>query len=132
MRSTQRDRQRRTACGAATIGEADNGITEVEVYRGFGWGENSDQVPKGITWGPKDDPSYGVTDVMPLNPFSSFSADINVSQGTGAGNGFAGGGFGSGGDYSLLIGARIPVDRILGKGTYGHARGREDYETSAA
>lgn len=95
---------------------AENGITEVEVYRGFGWKESqADLVPRGINWGPAESPNVGVGE-LELNPFQSFSADINISQGTqgaAAAAGFMGGGFGGGSDYGLLIGARVPVDRIL-------------------
>ena len=109
---------------------AENGIEEAEVYRGFGWTAGKDiksfdakgkpiyikvnpNLPKNIEWGPMEAQNYGVAD-MELNPFQSFSADINISQGTGGGGGgFAGAGFSGGNDYSLLIGANVPVDRIL-------------------
>lgn len=91
---------------------AEQGITEIEVFRGYGWQADAEHLPSGVTWGPTDAPNYGVGD-MELNPFQSFSADINISQGTGNNNGFAGGGFGGGSDYSLLIGAKVPVARVL-------------------
>jgi SPP1 gp7 family putative phage head morphogenesis protein len=93
---------------------AEHGITEIDVYRGFSWREGDAHLPTGINWGPLANQNNGITDIE-LNPFQSFSADINVSQGTtNIGGVFGvGGGFAQGGDYNLLIGARVPVDRVL-------------------
>jgi hypothetical protein len=90
---------------------ADHGITEVDVYRGLHWAERDAGIPVGLSWGPIDSPSRGIMDYE-LNPFQSFSADINISAGTTQLGGF-GGGFSDRGDYRLLVGARVPVDRVL-------------------
>jgi hypothetical protein len=93
--------------------------TEVEVYRGYHWSAyDSSNLPNGINWGPEDNQTYGITD-LELNPFQSFSADINISQGTTSVNGFAGAGFANDDDYTLLIGAKVPADRILGTAQTG-------------
>lgn len=92
---------------------SERGISEVNLYRGFHWKEGDPALPHDVRWGESEQQNHGIHDIE-LNPFQSFSADINISQGTANMQGW-GGGFAQAGrdDYTLLIGAKVPVDRIL-------------------